>query len=151
LLDKKDLACLDFKKSLDLGFTKAQKKVDKCNDSTSFETHSIIRLTEQSTDKTYGFTPKNPIKTGTGPNGGPANQRAYLDLLRDAQGNPIKYKRLGSCCSYKSENGLFGMAMLDRYEITYKNEKGKKKKVVIYLSFYDFETPKILVGFKTIE
>lgn len=151
LLNKIDLACLDFNKSLELGFNNAQKKVDKCNDTTSSVTHSIIKLTEKSTDKTYGFTSENPIKSGTGPNGGPANQRAYMDLLRDAQGNPVKYERLGSCCSYKSENGFLGLATLDRYEITYKNEKGKKKKVVIYLSFYDFETPEILVGFKTIE
>ena len=151
LLDKKDSACIDFKRSFDLGFTQAQKKVNMCNDTSSIETHSIIRLTEQSDDGTYGFTSQNPIMSGTGPDGGPANQKAYMNLLRDLQGNSIKYERLGSCCAYESENAFFGMALLDRYEITYRNEKGKKKKTVIYLSFYDYETPKILVGFRTIE
>lgn len=151
LLDKKEVACLDFNKSLELGSHKAQKKVDKCNDTISPATHSILRLTEKSTDKTYGFTPENPIKSGTGPNGGPANQRAYLNLLRDVLGNPIAYERVGNCCSYKSENGLLGLATLDKYRITYKNEKGEQKETIVYLSFYDYETPEILVGFGTIE
>jgi hypothetical protein len=102
------------------------------------------------TDKRYGFSSEYPVKVGKGPGGGPANQKAYLNLLRDAQGNPIEYVRLGSCCSYPSESGFLGMAMVDMYQITYRNEDGKKKKDTIYISFYDYEEPKILYGFKTI-
>lgn len=43
-------------------------------------------------------------------------------------------------------NGLFGMALLDEYKITYKNEKGKKKMASVYTSFYDYEEPMILKG-----
>ncbi len=152
MLGKKDSACADFNKSNELGMKNAQKKVEKCNDTTqsTIPTNSILRLTKSANNDKYGFTQENPIKVGTGTEGGPANQRAYLNLLRDAQGKPIKYERLSSCCSYKSEYGFMGMAMLDKYEITYLNEKGKEKKAIVYISFYDYDEPQILYGFKTI-
>lgn len=114
-------------------------------------TYTIRKLTKTAPDDSYGFSPENPVLVGTGPNGGPANQRRYLDLLRDAQGKPIKYTRVASCCPYDSENGLFGVAMVDKYEITYLNQKGRKKKAFVYISFYDYEEPMILFGFQTIK
>jgi len=153
MLSKKDLACADFHKSKEKGFARAQSKIDKCNDTTKStrEIHSILSLKKTADNDKYGFTPGNPVKVGTGPNGGPANNRAYLDLLRDARGNPINYKRVGSCCPYPSKNGPFGMGMLDHYQITFQNEKGKKRKADVYISFYDYEEPQILFGFKTVE
>jgi tetratricopeptide (TPR) repeat protein len=152
LLSKKDSACLDFNKAKEIGMKAALKKVEKCNDTTksTIVIHPILRLTKTADNDKYGFTSEKPIMVGTGPDGGPANQRAYLDLLRDLKGKPIKYKRLSSCCDYKSENGFFGIAKLDQYEITYLNEKGKEKTAIIYISFYDYEEPQILFGFKTI-
>jgi len=152
MMSKKDSACVDFHKAKDFGMKNAQKKVDKCNDTTksSLVVHPILRLSKTADNKKYGFTSDLPIKTGLGPDGGPANQRAYLNLLRDLQGNSIKYERLGSCCSYKSENAIFGIALLDKYEITYKDIKGKEKKEIIYISFDDFEEPQILFEFKTV-
>lgn len=152
MLSKKDSACSDFLKAKELGNKKAQKKVDKCNDTTTstIPINSILRLTKTASNDKYGFTAEDPVKAGTGTDGGPANQRAYLSLLRDAQGQPIKFERLSSCCSYKSEYGLMGIAMLDQYEITYLNEKGKEKKAIVYISFYDYDEPQILYGFKTI-
>ncbi len=152
MLSKKDSACADFTKANELGMKNAQKKVDYCNDTTQSKipTNSILRLTKTATNDKYGFTEGNPIKVGTGTEGGPANQRAYLNLLRDAQGEPIKYKRLSSCCPYKSDYGFMGLAMLDQYELIYLNEKGKEEKAVVYISFYDYEEPQILYGFKTV-
>jgi tetratricopeptide (TPR) repeat protein len=152
LLSKKDSACMDFNKAKEIGLNSAIKKVEKCNDTTtnSIKINPIIRLTKTADDDKYGFTPEKPIMAGTGPDGGPANQRAYLNLLRDQQGMPITYVRVGSCCDYKSVNGFLGIAMLDMYEITYLNEKAKEKKAVIYISFYDYEEPQILFGFKTV-
>ena len=152
MLSKYDAACYDYKKALELGMKTAQKKIDKCNDTTksTIVIHPILRLTNTAENEKYGFTSENPIMVGTGPDGGPANQRAYLNLLRDQQGKPIKYMRISSCCDYKSENGLFGMAMLDQYEITYLDKKGKEKKAIVYISFYDYLEPQILYGFKTI-
>lgn len=112
--------------------------------------HAILKLTKTAENEKYGFTEENPVKTGLGPDGGPANQHAYLGLLRDEQGKSIKYKRLGSCCPYKSENAMIGgIALLDRYEIIYHNSKGEEKKKYIYISFDDYEEPQILYGFKT--
>jgi tetratricopeptide (TPR) repeat protein len=152
LLSKKDSACMDFNKARELGMKAALKKVEKCNDTTTstIVIHPILRLTKITDSDKYGFTSEKPIMAGTGPDGGPANQRAYMNLLRDPKGKPIKYERLGSCCDYKSENGFLGLAMLDKYEITYLNEKGKEKKAVLYISFYDYEEPQILFGFKTV-
>lgn len=112
--------------------------------------NTISKLTTTAPDNKYGFTPEQPVKVGKSNKGGPANQRAYLDLLRDAKGNAISYERVGSCCPYESANGFLGLAMVDHYEITYQNEKGKKKKSDVYISFYDYEEPMILFGFKTI-
>jgi tetratricopeptide (TPR) repeat protein len=146
MLSKKELACNDFQKA------KAEKKIEKCNDNSksAMEMHVILRLTKTAADGKYGYTSEKPILVGTGPNGGPANQQAYLDLLRDQQEKPIAYERLASCCDYKSENGLFGIGKLDKYKITYLNENGKEKSTVLFISFYDYEEPQIIMGFKTI-
>jgi tetratricopeptide (TPR) repeat protein len=152
LLNKKDSACMDFHKAKNIGLKDAIKKVDKCNDKTTkhIETHSIVKLTKTANNDKYGFTSEKPIMVGFGLDGGPANQKAYMNLLRDQQGKAIKYERLNSCCGYKSNNSFLGLAMLDRYEITYFDEKGIVKKAIIYISFYDYEEPQILFGFKTI-
>lgn len=152
LLAQTEAACADFDKAKDLGIKNAKRKTDKCNDTTAvtMPVHSILRLTKTATDGKYGFSEDNPVKVGTGAEGGPANQRAYLHLLRDAQGKPIKYKRIKSCCPHKSEHGFMGTALLDQYEIIYLNEKKKEKKAIVYISFYDYEEPQILHGFKTI-
>jgi len=152
ILNKKDSSCTDFYKAKQLGSSVPKNKLEICNDTTTSKIviHYIPRLTKTADNDKYGFTSERPIKVGTGPDGGPANQRAYLNLIRDQQGKPIKYKRLGSCCDYKSENGIFGFAMLDIYEITYLDENGTEKKATVYISFYDYEEPKIIFGFKTV-
>lgn len=151
LLNSED-ACKDFDKANELGVKNAKRKVDKCNDTTTsvIPLNTVLRLTKQSSDKSYGFSQNNPIKVGTGPEGGPANQRMYLDLLRDAQGKLVRYTRLRSCCAYNSEYGFMGTAMLDEYELSYFDSKNKLRTVNVYLSFYDYEEPQILDGFKTV-
>ena len=128
----------------------AQDTTSKIVTKTEAKVYEITELNNTSDNEKYGFSSGMPVKVGTGPKGGPANQRAYLDLLRDPNGNSIAYERLGSCCGYKSENGFLGYAMLDRYELAFKDENGKMKKVVVYISFYDYEEPLILKGFKTV-
>lgn len=152
LFGKKDSACLFYQKAKEIGSKEAINKVEKCSKIDTIKTYSILWLKEKSENKKYGFTEKYPIKVGNGPNGGPANQHTYLNLLRDKMGKKITYERLGSCCMYKSNssNSLLGMGMLDRYQITYKDEKNNIKQAVIYISFYDYEEPKILYDFETI-
>jgi tetratricopeptide (TPR) repeat protein len=154
LFNKKDSACIFFEKAHELGAKSAIKKLEKCKEKETYKTNSILWLRETAKNKNYGFTKKKPIMAGQGPDGGPANQRAYLNLLRDKMGKKITYERLGSCCEYKSKSGGafgLGMGLLDIYEITYRNEKNEIEKAKIYISFDDYEEPKILFGFKTIQ
>lgn len=110
--------------------------------------YEITELNKMATSEKYGLTGEFPVKVGKGKNGGPNNQRAYLDLLRDGQGNPVKYKRVGGgCCAYKSANAIFGdYALVDTYEVVYKDSEGNSKKTKIYISFYDYEEPLIPIG-----
>jgi tetratricopeptide (TPR) repeat protein len=152
MLDKRDSACFDFKKADKYGCEFTENKIEDCNDNEPRDENyfSILRLTKKAENDKYGFTKEDPIKVGVGPNGGPANQHAYLELLRDKQGKPVKYNRLGSCCLYKTPNGMFGYGMLDQYEITYRNEKNEVVKSVLFISFDDYEDLKIPYGFETV-
>lgn len=151
MLSKDSLACRDFKIADSLGDDWAQHKWQNCMDRSSYDTDfPILRLEEHTKESDYGFSPDKPIKVGIGPDGGPANQRAYLELLRDPKGNPVSYRRLGSCCNFETINGINGFGLLDIFEITYFSEKGKKITKTIYLSFYEYEEPKILLGLETV-
>lgn len=150
LLSKRDEACQDFNLAYKLGDEQSKNKVDRCKEATPKNVHPILYLTKTADNNQYGFTSDNPVKVGLGPNGGPANQRAYLNLLRDINGKPIYYERIGSCCDYKSDNGFLGLAKLDKYEIYYTNEKGQDVNTIVYISMYDYEEPQILFNFKTV-
>lgn len=96
------------------------------------------------TDKTYGYTEKNPIKVGGGENG-PANERKYLNSLTGPNGEKVSYNRDGSCCAFSTKNSPFGKGLLDVYTVTY---EGKKDSVTLYLNMYDEAKLKAPVGFK---
>ncbi|RYU83264.1 hypothetical protein [Hymenobacter persicinus] len=94
-----------------------------------------FRVADVSTDATYGVTQKNPVCVGGATTDGVRNQQRYLNALRGPQGEEISYRRRGSCCPFKTPNGLIeGMGMLDAYEITW---AGNDKPVLLYLNFYD--------------
>ena len=154
LLGHTDSACQDFAKANQLGKKEAKKKLDKCRETTydGLKITPILRLTASSDDNTYGFSAENPIKAGCGYDGGPANEEAYIKLLRDAKGWPVYFQRLGTCCPFSSANGFDGKGVLDKYRIVYQPEKGKlkDKESIIYFSMYDYEQPKILNGFTTV-
>jgi len=147
-----DQACKDLTRAKELGINKVEEKIEiTCESQRESNYSNILNLPKNSTDKTYGFSGDNPIKVGTGLKGGPANQRAFLNLLRDSHGNIITYERMGSCCDYESKNGFFGTAKSDIYEITYLDKTGNVKKVNLHISFYDYEEPMIPIGFQTIK
>jgi tetratricopeptide (TPR) repeat protein len=151
LFDKMDQACKEFHKAKELGYENADTRTFVCADtSRRGELHPVLWLEKMSGDRLYGFTSEHPVKIGNGPDGGPANERAYLELLRDAMGKPVRYERLNSCCGYKSFNAPKGMALLDRYQITFTNAEGEQKTVFVYFSFYDYDSPEILFGFNTV-
>lgn len=151
-LENHDQACKDLTRAKELGIDRAEKMAETtCVQERKPNYGNIVTLSKISKDKTYGFSGDNPIKVGFGIKGGPANQRAFLNLLRDSKGNTISFARKGSCCDYKSEHGLFGIATSDIYEIFYLNDKGEKKQTQLYISFYEYEEPMIPMGFNTIK
>ena len=151
LLGQFEKACIDFNLTYKLGDQDSERNVERCKDTSSFKgLNSILKLTVRAENDKYGFSPEYPVKVGTGSKGGPANQRSYLNLLRDIKGSPIEYARLGGCCPYQSKNAAMGMAMVDKYEIKYFDKNDKQQTSIVYISFYDYEAPKILSGFNTI-
>ena len=95
-----------------------------------------IEVKEISTDATYG-SEKNPIMVGgVVDSEGPTNERRYLDLLAGPNGEKISYKRLSSCCAFKSDNGFMGSGLLDIYEITY---EGQDASMQLYINMYDYQ------------
>lgn len=107
--------------------------------------HQTFLLTAISTDKTYGFTEKNPVKVGgVDKNEGPLNERRFLNALAGPNGEKVSYYRAGSCCPVKSKNGFMGSALLDRYRVTWENTLDT---VSIYINMYDYGELKAPVGF----
>lgn len=116
---------------------------------TNLLNNQTFLLTEVSTDKTYGFSEKNPIEVGGAEKGeGPLNERRFLNALAGPNGEKVDYHRAGSCCPVKSKNGLMGMALLDNYRVTW---GGSKDTVSIYINMYDYGALKVPVGFTTIQ
>jgi hypothetical protein len=102
-------------------------------------------MVEVSTDSTYGYTETNAIHVGgMKTNEGPSNQRRFLNRLRGPKGEEIKYRRLGSCCPFKSDNGFMGSGLLDKYEVTW---AGQDKPVILFIDFYEYGPLKAPVGF----
>ncbi|RDK86942.1 2-dehydro-3-deoxyphosphooctonate aldolase [Marinirhabdus gelatinilytica] len=108
---------------------------------TSLDYEPFIDVSEYSTDKEYGLVEDKPIKVGEK---SAINQRRYIASLAGPEGQVLSFYRVGSCCPYASENGLSGTALVDVYSVTY---KGLKKPIMLYISFYDFETLMIPEGF----
>ncbi len=147
-----DQACKDLSKAVELGIEEAKRFIEiSCSPEREANYANVLKLTRISQDTTYGYSGDNPIKVGTGLRGGPSNQREYLNLLRDSHGNSVGYERKGSCCHYASENAIFGSAATDIYEITFLNKDGLEEKVLLHISFYDYEEPIIPIGFQTIK
>ena len=152
-LGKYEEACQEFRKAKEAGSAAANPKVDFCETPVNerVKLNAILKLETLSTDKTYGLSKTNPVKVGTGPNGGTENEQSYLELLRDQTNQPILYKPKGRCCDYFTRNAPGGKGFLSQYEINYKLKDGKSKTTTIYLTQFDFEQPQILVDFGTIK
>jgi hypothetical protein len=93
----------------------------------------------------YGHTAANPAKVGGGINGGVRGEQSYLNALRGPAGQPITYRRQGSCCPFKTPNGLLdNMGMLDAYSISW---EGNAQPITLYLNMYNAAELRIPVGF----
>lgn len=102
-------------------------------------------LVQQSSDKSYGYEKSNPIKVGGAhQSSGPKNERRFLNALLGPNGEEIMYARTGSCCHFKTPNGLFdNTGMLDTYKVHW---TGGKDTLLIYINMYDEGDLHIPVG-----
>lgn len=122
------------------------KQISK-NTSQILRDNYTFLVTEISTDKTYGLSPKNPVEVGGAKNSeGPRNERRFLNALAGPNGEEITYYRAGSCCPVKSDNDPFGFGsvMLDNYRVTWENSKDT---ISVYINMYDSGKLKAPVGF----
>ena len=100
-----------------------------------------MKLSEVSADKKYGYEPKHKtsIKVGKVENG-----QAYLKALRGPNGELVQFRRLSSCCEFKSKRAAFGKGFLDKYEVYY---QGLNESIILYVNGYDYDNPKAPFGF----
>lgn len=124
----------------------APKTISKATSYTLLN-NETFKITEISTDKSYGYSPKNAVQVGgVKDQQGPMNERRYLNALTGPNGEKITYSRSGSCCAVKSKNALYGdKVLLDNYRVTY---PGLGDTVSIYINMYDQGELKAPVGFK---
>ena len=99
---------------------------------------SSINVTEVSTKKKYGKTPKTAIEVGT-----VGNEYDYLDQLCGPNGERIKYERIESCCAFKCPSCDMGEGLLDKWEIQY---VGSEEPLILYLNGYVYGEPKAPKG-----
>jgi hypothetical protein len=92
-----------------------------------------------SDDPSYGLTLQNPVPIGGGAMYVAARERRYLDALRGPQGQPIRYKRLGSMVQAPNNHTI-----IDHYEVTY---DGLEKPISLYLDVYHYWEQRAPKGF----
>lgn len=102
-------------------------------------------LTETTTDSSYGYTQSNPVKVGGPFSEGPKNERRFLNALLGPNGEKVVYQRAGSCCAFRTPNGLMNnTGLLDHYRVSW---TGSRDTVSIYVNMYDKGDLLIPVGF----
>jgi hypothetical protein len=115
----------------------------------AFIDESTYRLTDTTTDATYGYEMSNPIKVGgASERSGPANERRFLNGLAGPNGEAIQYHRTGSCCGFRTPNGINNIGMLDRYKVYW---EGCKDTATLFINMYDKGDLKVPVGFSAKE
>lgn len=104
-------------------------------------TYLLTAITE---DKSYGYDQSNPIKVGGGLSSGASNERRFLNALLGPNGEEVHYSRVGSCCAFKTPNGLMNnTGLLDKYWLTW---AGSSDTLNIYINMYDKGDLQIPVG-----
>jgi hypothetical protein len=105
----------------------------------------FLPLSRLAQDKSYGFSPGNPIKVGGAKSRvGSLRQRIYLNSLRGPNGEPIEYERKGACCPFDTANAEQGAGFLDVFKIVY---LGGSEELTLYINMYDEAPLQVPVGF----
>lgn len=99
-----------------------------------FDDYTYLLL-NSAADSTYGYTSKNPVCVG-----GISDERAlaptkhYLNALLGPNGEEIKAFRYGSCCGFKTPNGMINnTGLLDHYGVYWEGSDT----ISIYINIYD--------------
>lgn len=153
LLSQRDRACADYKAARAAGMALAEPKVTLCSEEPAPappNRQSLLRLGAVSTDPKYGLTKENPVKVGVGANSERENIETYLDLLRDGQSKPVRYRRLGAA-PFFSKNAPGGKGSVQSYEVRYLDASGQERKKTLYLTSDEFEEPLLISGFQTVK
>jgi hypothetical protein len=100
-------------------------------------------------DSTYGYSSRNPVCVG-GINDGDGKAitptRSYLNALLGPNGEKTKFFRYGSCCAFKTPNGLINdQGLLDHYGMYWEGSDT----ISIYVNIYDKGNLFIPLGMKS--
>lgn len=107
-----------------------------------------MKLTRRAEDEAYAYTSDHPVVVGGGFAGGKAATYSYLNALAGPDAQKLHYKRIGSCCSFKTANSPFGdTAPLESFEVTYEGLAEPKR---LYFNWYDPADPLIPVGLNAV-
>jgi hypothetical protein len=80
---------------------------------------------------------------GSNESSGPRSERRFLNALLGPNGEEVKYFRAGSCCPFKTPNGILDTGLLDRYRVSW---TGSKDTLDIFINMYDKGDLQIPVG-----
>jgi hypothetical protein len=131
------IACSPSKKSTNTQ-TRGSSYKNEVNSAGSFVVEEVA------TDNSYAYTKENPAKVGSRTDGGPKNERKFLNALAGPNNEAIKYYRTGSCCPFKTPNAMIGdQGLLDRYKVFW---EGCQDTLVVYINMYDEDKLQIPVG-----
>lgn len=100
---------------------------------------SLLMVTDISRSSKYGYTPSDPVKLGvTKLDVALKYPDKYFNTLVGPNGEPVYYRRIKSCCPFKTVNSeeypYQNLAVLEVYEISY---EGLKEPLLIYVNFFD--------------
>jgi hypothetical protein len=152
LLSQRDKACPDFKAAQAAGMVLAEPKAVACSEEPAPappNRQPLLRLGAVATDPRYGFTKDNPVRVGAGFNGDRENIETYLDLLRDGQNKPVRYRRVGAS-PFFSKNAPGGKGTVQAYEVRYLDATNQERRKTLYLTSDEFDEPRVVMGFKTL-
>jgi hypothetical protein len=92
-------------------------------------------LSGRSSDTSYGYSEKSPIKIGGGFDSGSDRTYRFLNALRGPHGEELTYSRIGTCCEFKTPNSPFdGVGLLEVYEVRYQGAAEERR---LYFNWYD--------------
>lgn len=90
---------------------------------------------QTATEPDYGISPERPIQVGGTSDDAVTRTRRthYLLSLRGPNGEPVKYKRRGSCCGFLVGPGPLPGGVPDVFEVSY---DGLDEPIELYLDIY---------------